>query len=150
MSLSYITALTDEELADGIHAHLGLEALNRDLRQRLERELQRRLEERGATELPHPYMEVKLEYPSPTYDPQKLFAMGELLPEEVLFGPGYSPAHTKEVPVPASWDGRVLRTWPKRFGQEVAAALERAKLPGGPPKLRVKSREKQDANHQQG
>ena len=139
MTLSYITALTDEELADGIHGHLGLEALNRDLRRRLEQELQRRLEERGATELPHPTLEVKLEYPSPTYDPQKMHALMELV-EPSTIAEAFTPQHEQTVLVPESCDMRQVRGWPKRFGDGVAAALERAKLPGGPPKLRVKEK----------
>ena len=139
MTLSYITGLTDEELADGIHGHLGLEALNRDFRQRLEQELQRRLEERRATELAHPTLEVKLEYPSPTYDPQKMHALMELV-EPSTIAEAFTPQREKTVLVPESWDMRKVRGWPKRFGDEVAAVLERAKLPGGPPKLRVKEK----------
>ena len=43
--------------------------------------------------------------------------------------------------MPANLDMRRARGWPKRFGDEVAAALDRAKLPGGPPKLRIKAKE---------
>ena len=73
---------TDEQLANEIFWRLTAEAEVRDRRQRLERELQRRLEARSATELAHPTLEVKLEYPSPSYDHGKLLALGELVPTD--------------------------------------------------------------------
>ena len=143
MSLGYMTALTDEQLADGILGILKTEAKARDLRQRMEQELIRRMEERRATELPHPYMEVKLWYPSPTYDPQKMHALMELV-EPSTIAEAFTPQHEQTVIVAESWDMRKVRGWPKRFGDGVAAALERAKLPGGPPKLRIKERKAPD------
>ena len=57
------TDMEDVALASEIARRLQMEGISREIRQRQERELQRRLEARGASELPHPDLVVKLETP---------------------------------------------------------------------------------------
>ena len=128
----------DTDLANAIALLLHTEAECRDHRQRCEHELQRRLEARGATELPHPTLEVKLDYPSPSYDPAKLHQLYEILPEHVV-APAVTPAHDKTVHVPEAWNGTKLRSLEHRFGNDVKAIISDARLPA-PPKLRVRPR----------
>lgn len=100
--------------------------------------LQQRLEARGATELPHPGLVVKLEYPSPSYDVGKLAALREHLPEELLIeSKAWTPEHLETNLVPERYDARVFRTFGKKYGDAVAQIIESAKLPGGPARLRV-------------
>ena len=128
----------DIHLATVIIQWRDKETAARESRQRLEHELQRRLEARGAMELPHPDLVVKLEYPSPVYDVGKLAALREHLPEDLLLETkAWTPEHLETNLVPEKYDARVFRTWGKKYGDEVGAVIEGAKLPGGPPRLRV-------------
>ena len=90
--------------------------------------LRQRLLERGATEIPHPSLTVKLESRFGGYDLSRIQVLKELLPPDVI-AEAYTPAHEETIQVPDKWDGRKLLGWPKRFGKEVAAVLEAAELP---------------------
>ena len=125
----------DTDLANAIALLLHTEAECRDHRQRCEHELQRRLEARGATELPHATLEVKLIYPSPNYDISTLRRLYEELPKEVV-DQAVTPAHDKTIHVPEAWDARKFKSFAK-FGADVHAIIEAARLPA-PPKLRVR------------
>lgn len=132
------TDMEDVDLASEIARRLQMEGISREIRQHQEHELQRRLEARGATVLPHPDLVVKLEYPSPTYDVGKLAALREHLPEELLLETrAWTPEHVETVMVAEKYDARVFRGFGRKFGDEVAAIIEGAKLPGGPPRLRI-------------
>ena len=126
----------DLTLASDIAWCLKAEAEIRDSRKPLEAELVRRMEANNQRELEHPDLTVRLEIPSPKYDYGVLNTLGELL-EPATIATARTPAHEVTTIVPESWDGRVLQRWPKRYGTKVAEVLERAKLPGGPPRLRV-------------
>mgnify|MGYP001587665470 CR=1 FL=1 len=122
---------TDEELADyinnlrqsaaDIQAHLG----------RLEMVLTQRLEQRQARELQHPTLQVYLDYRTAQYDVGKLMRLAELVPPED-WAKAWHPETTKQVPVPAGLDMRVAGGWRKRFGVDVGAVLDEAKLPRTP------------------
>lgn len=132
------TDMDDVALASDIARLSEMERNYREIRQRQEHELQRRLEARGATELPHPDLVVKLEHPSPTYDVGKLAALRELLPEELLLETkAWMPEHVETVLVAERYDARVFRTFGRKYGDEVGAVIEGAKMPGGPARLRV-------------
>ena len=130
--------MDDQELATEIDSWDRMLASQREVQDRMRQELVRRLEVRGARELPHPELVVKLEYPSPVYDVGKLAAMRELVQEEVLLETkAWTPAHPETIMVPEKYDARVFRSWGKKYGYEVAAVIEGAKLPGGPAKLKI-------------
>lgn len=134
----------DVDLATHINRLALEEASRREERQRLEFELQKRLEARGAKELAHPELEVKLDIPSPTYDYGKLRRLAELVPPDVLLT-GYSPEHqeTQVVMVKEKWNMVKVKPWVK-YGNEVAEVIEGAKMPGGPARLKIRSRAKKN------
>ena len=135
----WITAFLDEGLAELIAAvDKDIAALQRE-RGLLEMELTRRLVDRGARELAHPTLEVRLDYPSPTYDVGKLRALAEIVPPED-YAKAYQPEYIKQVPVAARFDGRQLNTLARKFGTPVQGALELARLPSS-PRLRITAKE---------
>jgi hypothetical protein len=79
-----VAGMEDTELANLAFVLASQEMETRNKRQRVEREIQQRLEQRGASELPHPTLEVKLERPSPRYDMGMLHQLCELLPPETI------------------------------------------------------------------
>jgi hypothetical protein len=117
----------------------------REMRGRLEYELQRRLEVAEATELAHPTLEVTLKSASPIYDTPRLYALlGEgLIPPEVL-NTGYTPEHTRSELVPARFDGTKINSWHHRYGREVREAIDACKFVGRPT-LVIKPRNQQRA-----
>lgn len=125
----------DIALASDIAHCLKAEAEIRDTRQRRERELQRRLEARGATELAHPDLVVKLETPSSAYDVGKLRALYEVCPKEEV-DKAVTPAHDEMVHIPEKWSAVKFKALLK-YGVDVFEVIEAAKLPGGPARLRV-------------
>lgn len=98
---------------------------------RLKAELHRRMQERGAKEMPHAQYRVSLVTESPTYDVSVLAQLREKLPEDWLhkcWTPGYidtSPREVKE-----RWSGQHLNSAEKQLGGEVAEIIKRARLPG--------------------
>ena len=130
---------TDEELADGISLLDEEIAYCQNQRGQVEMELTHRLQGRGARELAHPTLVVKLEYPSPAYDVGKLRALAEVIPPED-YTAAYQPEHTKEVRVPARFDSRQLNVLAGKYGQPVQTVLDQAKLPST-ARLTVKAKE---------
>jgi hypothetical protein len=104
---------------------------------RIEWELTRMMQADGATALSHPDYDVVLKY-RPTYDPAKLAGLRELVPESEL-GRAFTPEHTETVTVAARWDMRKALTL-KKFGADVVAVLEGARVMGE-PKISIKSKE---------
>lgn len=130
--------MDDQELATEIAQRQQMQRINQGTLQRMQYDLQSRLEARGATELPHPDLVVKLEYPSPVYDVGKLAALREHLPEALLLETrAWTPEHVETVMVAEKYDARVFRTWGAKYGVEVKAAIDAARMPGGPARLRV-------------
>ena len=74
-----VRAWTDEAIADCINEENKCIAVAEHVRGRMTMELTRRLQDRNALELAHPTLEVRLEYPSPTYDIGCLVALAELV-----------------------------------------------------------------------
>ena len=131
--------LDDAMLAEGI-ALMTLDLTEiQNAKGRMEQELTRRLEERGARELAHATLIVKLEYPSPTYDVAKLRPLAEIIPPED-YAKAFQPEHTKSVPMPARFDGKQLNALARKFGQPVQEVLDQARLPSA-PRLVVKAKE---------
>ena len=128
--------LDDQELATEIANRLQMQRMNQDTLGHMQMELQQRLEARGAAELPHPKLVVRLEYPSPSYDVGKLRRLGELLPPDVI-ATACTPEHEVVSVVPEKWDARVFRNFGKRYGLDVAAVIADAQMPGGPAKLKI-------------
>ena len=134
--------VSDDEL---LASYVVLESGITDLvgrRDRIQQELERRMTERGATELPHPTIECVLKYPTPTVDTNKLMALNELL-APMTIEEGFTPEHTEARLVPAKFDMTVVNTW-KKYGKEVADIIEGAKLPTR-PRLVVKRKRKKAA-----
>ena len=129
--------LDDEALIDMVGACLEQETQQRDQRQRLEWTLQRRMEARDATEIPHSGFTCKLVTPTPSYDPNKLRLMAEYVPKEV-FAEGFTEAYEETVQFPAKFNMTKVKTWDK-FGETVKGIRLDAMLPQ-PPKLQVKPR----------
>lgn len=130
--------LDDQALASEIAERLEMERLNRDTRQRMEHELQQRMEARGATALDHPDLVVKLEFPSPSYDIGKLRRLYEVAPKEEV-DKAVTLAHDEVVHVPEKWSAVKFKTLLK-YGVEVFDVINAAMLPGGPAKLRITER----------
>lgn len=96
---------------------------------RIEYELQHRMTERGATAILDPFFECKLETPA-TLDAELLRPLAEHIPPDE-WTRGFTEAHQETVDVPARADLRTVKSWAK-YGAEVAALIERAKVPGTP------------------
>ena len=126
-----VRAWTDEAIADCINEENKCIAVAEQVRGRLTMELTRRLQARNAMELAHPTLDVKLVYPSPTYDMGCLVALAEVVPPED-YAKAYQESYVKQVPQPARFDGRVLNTLARKYGEPVTAILDRAKLPSSP------------------
>ena len=123
--------------------HLYLQALRQQFAEEahaIEVTLKARMVEAKATVMADGAYEARLEYPTPTYDRERLRDVLELVPEDVR-AKGYEAAHTEtvEVDVPDRFDMRQVKTWPK-YGSQVAAILEDAKIQGE-PRLKVSRKE---------
>lgn len=124
------------ELATFIYIKQQRAAETREEADRASQALLRRMEAVGARAVDHPGLEVALVQPSPKFDVSILATLGELLEPETI-AKARTPAHEITTTVPEAWDGRVLQHWPKRYGAAVAAIIEEAKMPGGPPRLKI-------------
>ena len=134
-----VRAWTDEAIADCINEENKYIAVAEHVRGRMTMELTRRLQERGAQELLHPTLEVKLDPGTPRYFLPTLHKVKEIIsPEE--WDKAFMPEHEETVLVEAKLDMKKARHWPKRFGKDVAAIFEEALLPSA-PRLIVKAKE---------
>ena len=102
----------------------------REVRERIEYELTRRMQESGAKEIYHPKIACKLE-PRTTYDPGKLSALKELI-EPTLLKEAYIPEHKETIIVSEKWDMRVVLAWDRKYGDLVRQAVESAVIRGQP------------------
>ena len=125
----------DLTLASDIAESFKIEAMMRDIRQRREAELVRRMEANGATSLDHPTLVVRLEFPSPSYDIGKLRRLYEVAPREEV-DKAVTPAHDEVAHVSEKWSAVKFKTLLK-YGVSVFEVIEAAKLPSGPARLRV-------------
>lgn len=130
----------DDTLINRLGSDLETIALLKAQSGRLERELQRRMEERGAREVYHPNWTCKLVIPSPDYDIGKLRGkLGEIIPPEV-WDKGFTEAYEKTAYVEAAFDMRVVKGWATAYGGAVKEIVEAAMLPK-PPRVKVERRE---------
>jgi hypothetical protein len=121
---------TDERLADDIkHWDDVIATLQRE-RGEKEMELTRRLQERGATRLDHPTLEVQLVTPSPTYDWNTLRRLAAVVPPEEL-AKGFTPAHQEVVMIPDKWNLTKIKPLIK-YGNAVVEIINAAMIPGTP------------------
>ena len=132
--------MDDVELLNWWSRYHRRETVAKDMLQSIEYELQKRLEQRNATELFHPDLSCKLVRPTPTYDLGMLASLRELLPPGVIDS-AFTPAHDEVDHVPDQWDMRTCRSWGKKYGTNVAAVLERAEMPSGPTRLKITEKE---------
>ena len=100
---------------------------------RVEIELTRRMQERGATAILNPLFEVKLEV-SFSLDAEVLRPLAELIPPDE-WQRGYTEAHEETIQVAARADLRVVKGWTK-YGAQIAGLIEKARVPGV-PRLRI-------------
>jgi len=138
--------LDDAMLAEGI-SRMAFDLTEiQNAKGRMEQELTRRLQDRGARELAHATLIVKLAYPSPEYNTPKLrLLLGEVVsPEECA--KAYKAEHTKQVSVAAKFDGQQLNVLARKYGQPVQEVLDQARLPAA-PRLVVKAKETKEVNH---
>ena len=134
-----VRAWTDEAIADCINEENKCIAVAEAVKGHAEQELVRRLQERGAQELFHPTLEVKLDLGTPKYFLPTMHKVKEIIsPEE--WAKAFTPEHEETVLVEAKLDMKKARHWPKRFGKDVAAIFEEALLPSS-PRLVVKAKE---------
>jgi len=97
-------------------------------RLRIEFVLQGRMNERGASAIPDTVLDVRMDRGTPSIDLLAIQTLRELLPPEVI-QEGCVEEHEETVTVPERWDQRKMNSWLK-FGDEVAAVIERAKIYG--------------------
>ena len=128
MTTESVPRQSDEELLDIWLAHNDSIKKMQALVGHIEMVLRQRLTERGATEIAHPTLSVRLEARHGGYDISKLWGLKELVAPEV-WAEAFTPAYNKITPVPDSLDARKAAGWGKRFGKEVAQAIEEAELP---------------------
>ena len=99
--------------------------------------LNNRLDEAGALELPAENYKI-LAAPKVTYDQTRMTPLKELLSSAVL-SEAYVPAHTEHVKVPEKWNMVKAKGWGKRFGAQVQAIIDNARLES-PGKIKVTQR----------
>lgn len=133
MTTHDLGVITDEELVIQWAIHREAEHADKERRERVEVELERRMRERGATAILHPFFDVRLETPY-SLDAEALRPLAELIPPEE-WERGFSEAHEETIQVPAKADLRVVKGWIK-FGAAIAERIEQAKV-AGLPRLRV-------------
>ena len=131
---------TTEDNDSLIASYLQLDAAIRELQEqrgRIEWELTRRMQDDGATAIPHETHTVALESNRVTYDPSRLTALLELVSVAELTDAGaYVPEHQETVA--ARWNATKLKPF-KKFGTELAAIIDGARVEG-PPKLTIKEK----------
>lgn len=122
---------TDDDMVIGWAQANEDERRARELKQRIEMELERRMTAQGATAILNPFFEVKLETPA-TLDPEKLRPLAELIPPDE-WKRGFTEAHEERITtqVPARADLRVVKGWIK-YGVAIAAGINAAKVYGQP------------------
>jgi len=96
-----------------------------------------RLDAAGALELPATDYRI-LAAPKVTYDQTRMTPLKELLPPEVL-AEAFTPAHTVQEQVPDKWHMGKAKGWGKRFGAQVQAIIDHARLES-PGKVKVTKR----------
>jgi len=102
-----------------------------------EQEVLRRMEVDGATEMVADGRRATASR-SVSYDPARLTALLELLPEGELVEAGaYAPEHQETIAVPVKWNATKLKPFSKR-GRDVAEAIEKARVLGT-PRLKVEA-----------
>lgn len=137
---AYWDKLEDQDLASRIWEIKQEQARLRELGDRAEATLLRRLEGRGAKELHHPELDIKLDTPSPSYDYGKLRKLGELVPPDVLLT-GFTPEHqeTQVVTVKEKWNAVKFKTWTK-YGKEIQEVIDGARMESGPARLKISAK----------
>ena len=128
--------LLDEQLLAFWKRVDAAEREQREMKLRVEWEIQRRMEERGARELPHPDLICALVPGKTEYDNSRLAKLREMLPPEVT-ALGFTPEHAETKTLPDKWDGRVVAGWGRKYGDDVAEVIEQAKVPSQRAKLRI-------------
>lgn len=103
---------------------------------RIEMELTKRLEARGATELFAPHHTVKLEAPTPQYDVAVLAEARDILPGDV-WEDLYTPASWVELP-PKIHMGKLKAA--RKFSSRIADIIKAAQKSLPPPRLRIRAR----------
>lgn len=110
---------------------------DRDAQQRIEYVLIKRMEADGATALAHDEFDVKLGYGTGQWDPARLAALREIVPQSAI-DEAFVPEHDETIHVSPKWDMRKAARFGK-YGKEAQEVLDRAKLPGA-PRLSIKRR----------
>ena len=90
-----------------------------------------RMEYRGGTALKSETRTLVLRKGTPSYDVQVLEPLREMLTAADL-GKAYTPAHKREVDVPARWDGTQLNRIERQYGGAVADRIRDARIEGAP------------------
>ena len=99
--------------------------------------LTERLDAADALELPAADYRI-LAAPKVTYDQTRMTPLKEILPSGVL-SEAYVAAHTEHVKVPEKWNMVKAKGWGKRFGAQVQAIIDNARLES-PGKIKVTQR----------
>ena len=123
--------LSTEELIEVRASLYDDEQNSRTNRQQVELTLRHRMEDTGATAIPHPLYNIKLDRGTPKIDLATIGRIWELAdhygipPEEMA--KAYIPAHMQEVP--ARWDLRYLKPLGK-YGSPIAALIKASVIRG--------------------
>ena len=125
--------LSNEELIELRASLYDDEQNSRTNRQQVELTLRHRMEDTGATAIPHPLYNIKLDRGTPKTDLATIGRIWELAdrygipPEEMA--KAYFPAHMEEVA--AKWDRRYLKPLGK-YGDDIAQLIEASAIYGDP------------------
>ena len=115
--------MSDTQLGDAWLAQDAALEIVRGYRAAIEAEIGRRMQERQATEIPHPTVLMTMRRET-FFDRDALAPLRELVPPDAL-GKGYTPAHAETVQVAEKWNMQQVKVWAK-YGGEIAAIIERA------------------------
>ena len=123
--------LSNEELIDLRITLHDEEQRIKATREKAEMTLKHRMEDTGATAIPHPLYNIRLDRGSPKTDIvviDRIWLLADrygVPPEEMA--KAYSPAHMQEVP--ARWDRRHLKPLGK-YGEDMAQLIEESAIHG--------------------
>ncbi len=122
----------DKELIDAFIQVEEEHSKDSEMLNRIGYVLQKRMEERQATAIPHGTHDVTFESTSVTYDQAALTPILELIDEQVAIDEGaYFKEWVEQMTRPARWDIRKTRKL-KQYVPEINAIVDRAKRPTRP------------------
>ena len=121
-----LSVLSDDEVIAEIVEMRDTIARSKDVKERFEWELSRRMRDRDATAIPHPTHDVRLETKR-EWMPDRLIPLREIV-DPAEWDRGFTEGHNETIWVSAKADMRIIRSW-RRFGVDAGRIIDAAEIP---------------------